>query len=337
MWHLKKIGEREWGKYWGKIRNTNLLQSWQYGEAKKGRFSNHYNYLILDDKGLPSGIIQILVHSFFGLGGLARINRGPLFFSSDRFNENRIVNSLDAIKKLAAKQRWLYIRFAPEAPAVNDVGEIFQRLGLRKINNVTPHGSMLIDLNREEDDVFMSLKGKWRNLLRKSMSCDVSVVKMTSENDIDYLIATYIKYQEDKNFVGIPEKTLRKMAKQTGPDWLFQIWGAFSKENNENPIASIVSVRHGDTSTYLVGISDDVGRRLNASYLLLWKAILDAKESGCRYFDVGGVNADTVKGVAHFKKGMGGEPYNLIGEWHWFIGIADKIYNLFYREPMNTK
>ncbi len=331
MWHLQEINKQEWAEHWGRIKRSNLLQSWQYGEAKRGRFLSHYNYLIIDDNGLPLGIIQILVHGFFGLGGVARINRGPLFFSASEFNEDKIMNSFEAIRSLAVKKNWLYIRFAPEVLAANHAEEIFLRLGLKKIDNATPYGSMLIDLNREEDEIFMSLKGKWRNLLRKSMNCDVSVAKMTSEDNIDYLITAYNKHQEDKEFVGIPEKILRNMAKQIEPDWSFQIWGAFTKENNETPIASIVSVRHGDTCTYLVGISDDVGRRLNASYILLWNAILNAKESGCQYFDVGGVNSDTVKGIAHFKKGMGGQLYNLAGEWHWFIGIAEKIYNLFHR------
>ena len=51
---------------------------------------------------------------------------------------------------------------------------------------------------------------------------------------------------------------------------------------------------------------------------MLWESILNAKENGCRWFDIGGLSEDTPSGIAHFKKGINAEMYSLIGEWRGF-------------------
>ena len=69
---------------------------------------------------------------------------------------------------------------------------------------------------------------------------------------------------------------------------------------------------HGGSATYLVGWTGDAGRRVRAQNLLLWHAVERLKAAGIRWFDLGGINADAA-GVAHFKRGMGGEIVNLVG------------------------
>jgi lipid II:glycine glycyltransferase (peptidoglycan interpeptide bridge formation enzyme) len=89
-----------------------------------------------------------------------------------------------------------------------------------------------------------------------------------------------------------------------------------------------VSLRHGDTSTYFIGTTDDTGRKLQVNYVLLWEAILYAKKSGCEWFDIGGLNATTPKGIAHFKSGLNSELYSLVGEWRGFIAPWKSIKNI---------
>jgi lipid II:glycine glycyltransferase (peptidoglycan interpeptide bridge formation enzyme) len=60
---------------------------------------------------------------------------------------------------------------------------------------------------------------------------------------------------------------------------------------------------------------------------LLWEAILHAKKDGCEWFDIGGLNETTPKGIAHFKQGLNSELYSLVGEWRYFF-MAPKHYNI---------
>ena len=76
----------------------------------------------------------------------------------------------------------------------------------------------------------------------------------------------------------------------------------------------LVSIVHGDTATYLIGNTNAEGRRVQANYAMLWQAIIDAKSLGCGWYDLGGLNKNTPKGVAGFKSGLNGDNYQLVGE-----------------------
>ena len=77
----------------------------------------------------------------------------------------------------------------------------------------------------------------------------------------------------------------------------------------------LVSVRHGDVSTYLIGLTNKKGRDYQVNYVLLWRAMLNAKDEGSAWFDIGGMDSSTPKGIKHFKSGLNADLYSLSGEW----------------------
>ena len=103
------------------------------------------------------------------------------------------------------------------------------------------------------------------------------------------------------------------MARNNHKLWSFNILKAIDKD--ENLLGYLVTIDHGDTSIYLIGLTTEEGRRFQANYVMLWEAILNAKKTGCMQFDIGGLTDETPKGVAHFKNGLKPEMYSLIGEW----------------------
>ncbi len=44
-----------------------------------------------------------------------------------------------------------------------------------------------------------------------------------------------------------------------------------------------------------------------ASYLLQWHTIQQARQRGCRWYDLGGIDPLGNPGVYHFKQGLGGQ------------------------------
>lgn len=79
--------------------------------------------------------------------------------------------------------------------------------------------------------------------------------------------------------------------------------------------AGIFVVRHGDTATYLIGWTGADGRRLRATHLLLWQAMEALASDGVRRFDLGGINPEKAPGVTLFKRGFGGQEYELVGTY----------------------
>jgi CelD/BcsL family acetyltransferase involved in cellulose biosynthesis len=70
------------------------------------------------------------------------------------------------------------------------------------------------------------------------------------------------------------------------------------------PIAGMVTVRHGSTLTYKYGASDDRWHRLGPMHLLFWKAIEEAHAAGCAWFDLGRTDLDD-HGLITFKDRWG--------------------------------
>jgi len=305
--------------------HTNLLQSWSYGIAKhKAENLIPYNFLVTQ-KGKQIALVQVLIKTFSFIGSTARINRGPLLLSNyDLSDKNQVtLRIIEKIIEECKQRKWLMLQIAPELEETNESEIALSNLGLSKLSN-PEWSSGLIDLKREEDDILMSLKGKWRNCLRKGLKLGVEVRhnKNNIEN-IDKVIETYNSLQKDKNFIGLSGNLIRELANQEHNNWKFNIFSAFI---NNDQIGSLVTINHGDTSIYLIGATNSVGRRYQANYVMLWRAILSSKDNSCSWFDIGGLNKTTPKGIAHFKNGLQAKPYKLIGEWRIFF-----LRNLFFR------
>src|SRR5919197_185430 len=57
------------------------------------------------------------------------------------------------------------------------------------------------------------------------------------------------------------------------------------------PAAGVVASIHGDTAVYLLGASNEIGRKVNAAYLLQWRVIEAAVGHGRRRDDPRGGGA----------------------------------------------
>ena len=75
---------------------------------------------------------------------------------------------------------------------------------------------------------------------------------------------------------------------------------------------------HENAATYLLGWNGDYGRKANAHQLLIWEAMLEMKKAGISFFDLGGIDVEGTKGIASFKRGIGGHEYELVGEGFCF-------------------
>ena len=100
-------------------------------------------------------------------------------------------------------------------------------------------------------------------------------------------------------------------------------------EKDGSPLAAIMVIYFGDGATYLHGASSSEGRELMPNYLLQWRAILDAKKDGYKWYDLWGVsdNNGAWAGITRFKKGFGGEDFRYMGAWDYVLNR--KWYNIF--------
>jgi hypothetical protein len=323
MFQVKEISLEQWDMHWQHVPKANLLQSWQYGVAKEKAEGWHaLRFLISDNNGHPIAIAQVLTRSLPLLGGIARLNRGPLLLEELPELE-KIESALDVLRVLLQEARrrfWWVVQIAPELPYTDDICKSLIQIGLRRRPEIA-WASGRMALGEDEKSLLMSLNGKWRNCMRKGERLGVLVEHYNGSGATqDMLISGYAEFQRSKGFEGLSEALLRSLVAQQGKMWQFKLFIARdpNASNGDEPLGMLVTVRHGDTATYIIGYSNDRGRQMQANSVLLWHAILHAKEAGCVWFDIGGLSEATDKGVAEFKNGLNAVPYKLAGEWRWY-------------------
>lgn len=329
--HIAEISFLEWESLWAKSSKANLLQSWQYGAAKEQTSGwRACRFVVSDDIGQPVALAQWLVLTWPFVGGIARLNRGPQLLDSYSDEEGMRVG-LEILKKLldeARKKCWWVVQIAPELQHSDYLRGELKGLGFHSTDPVA-WASGLIDLNKEDSTLLMQLDGKWRNCMRKGERLGVIVKKEAATgNNLDFLIASYTGLQDARKFEGLSEPLIRNLSAQSGEKWSFDLFVAFNSSNltNKEPIGQLVTIRHGDTASYLIGITNHEGRQMQANSVLLWHSIIYAKCTGCSWFDIGGLNARTTKGIAEFKKGLNATSYELVGEWRGYLFPWQRFY-----------
>jgi lipid II:glycine glycyltransferase (peptidoglycan interpeptide bridge formation enzyme) len=62
----------------------------------------------------------------------------------------------------------------------------------------------------------------------------------------------------------------------------------------------------GNSAIYVLGATNADAMKLKAAYVLQWAAINWLKNIGIRYYDLGGIDPESNRGVHHFKQGLSG-------------------------------
>ncbi|MFH1616620.1 MAG: peptidoglycan bridge formation glycyltransferase FemA/FemB family protein [Planctomycetota bacterium] len=329
---LEEATYPQWDKLLKQCNKTNLLQAWEYGEAKRiVEGWGPIRYVVLDGSE-PVGLVQVLNKLLPLFGGFTRINRGPLFLCDtvNRDTLNEIVeNTLLALYREIVEKKGYCLAIAPEIEQSEEIDQMLERLGFQAAGG-TCWSSSVVDLLLSENDLFRDLRGKWRNLLRKSEKMGLELEQTCTDEAMGFLMEKYCYMQKEKGFAGVPKNILMELRRLIQPADRMQI--LFAQKNGIR-IAGILVVGHGDSCTYLVGWNTPDGRQLQANYFLLWQAVMSFRHTGYRWFDLGGVDREITPNIAHFKTGLGGDNYRLAGEWlaakHSWMPLGLKVVNKF--------
>lgn len=303
------------------------LQSWDYGEIKSNLENiNAYRYLIYDTNNIKIGYFQLLSVEYFNLIFYAKINRGPVLLQNI-YTECEILSS---IKNYFLKKLVLVLDVAPDIKFTNY--NSFYSLGFFR-KRVSPWSSSIINLSNNSDYLFKKLDPKWRNAMLKSVKNNIEFIHCNFDQEIISIQRMYEHLKMKNNFVGLSTKMLNFISnKNNFKEISFDVFSA-NLENSETKLGYIIILNNSNTSTYLLGVTNDLGRKYNVNSFLLWNAILESKKNGNKYFDTGGMGADTPLGIFKFKNGLNGERYSLIGEFRYilFFSYFYSFFNKIFR------
>ena len=226
-----------------------------------------------------------------------------------------------AVEKLQKiRPRPVFVRVEPS----NDFNFFpSQELNIKKSVNVQPAKTLVLDLTFSPDELLAAMAQKTRYNIRLAEKKGVEIVG-GEEYLLDFLRLIKTTSERD-NFHPHPDNYYRALAK------LPEIKVSAARYQGKIIAAGLFSF-YKQTATYLHGASDSLNRQLMAPYLLQWRAILQARELGCKYYDFHGIDAKKWPGVTRFKVGFGGQAVDFPGAYDIiFRPLIYFVYNFFRR------
>ncbi|MEK7653049.1 MAG: peptidoglycan bridge formation glycyltransferase FemA/FemB family protein, partial [Patescibacteria group bacterium] len=241
-----------------------------------------------------------------------------------------------------------------------------RRGGFRRVGQVQPKKTLILDLEKSEEEILAQMKSKTRYNIKVAEKHGIK---------IDFFLDLPLTPSLKQGGGTIPPSPLTPSLKQGGGEsrlgeGLEEFWQLMQKTSarqeivphpkiyyqklletlgekgiiklivakfEDKIIAANLVAFFGDWCAYLHGASDYEHREKMAPFLLQWETMKMAKETGKKYYDFWGVDEKKWPGVTRFKTGFAPEEkiteyagaYDIVYSRMWYNGyrILKKILN----------
>ena len=218
--------------------------------------------------------------------------------------KNELTQFISYIKNLAREQKSIFVKIEP---LQDSVIELLYRAGFKKSSKeVQPHRSVIIDLEKSENELLAEMHHKTRYNIRVG---EKRGLQSREKNDLESFWKLLKHTAKNDNF-STHEKSYYEKLLNT-PNLHARI---VFVEHDVRPldnikdrlIAGAILLTYGDTLYYLHGAMDRNYKSMMAPYILHWQIIKWAKEQGLKHYDLWGIDSQKWPGVTRFKLGWGG-------------------------------
>ncbi len=286
---------------------SEFLQSWEWGLFQKELGRESYFLKIQDDNGIISQCLFIKYKLPFNKCYL--YSPRPLVF-----NEEHLKILIEGLKELTGKEKTIFIRC--DLRSNNDLE------GFKRINDVQPSKTTILDLRKTEEEILFPMHHKTRYNIRLAKRYGVKVFRSEKE-------------EHQKIFLNLLHQTAKREKFRIYSDdyyiRLLNFKSDFSRlylaEHQNKILAAHLLIFFGRTATYLHGASSRENREVMAPYLLHWESIKEAKKSGFHFYDFWGIDEKKWPGLTRFKMGFGGRKILCPGTFD--LPLSDYWCNLY--------
>lgn len=310
-----------WNDFVANSSQCPVLQSFEWGEFKSN-FGWKPIRIVVEESVIIAGI-SILKREIPYTGHcIFYAPRGPII---DFSNRELMGFLLTAIEKEAEKHHAISLKIDP--PILESGEPLLVTLGFEKAGKqIQPRATIILDLDRDLNDILMSFEEKTRYNIRLAEKKGVAICEDPSEKGINLFYKMYQETALRDKFLVHPLKyyqMIREILFEKG------LGSNFIAYHNNKPIAVVIVFCFGSRVWYMYGASTSEYRNLMPNHLLHWQVIQWAKEKNFKTYDLWGIPVNPVEGhplwgVYRFKKGFRG---NVVK----YVGLYDFPYSpLFY-------
>ncbi len=175
--------------------------------------------------------------------------------------------------------------------------------------DVQPQDTVLLSLDKTEEELLSAMKPKWRYNIRLAEKKGVTVRAAGAES-IDSFYKVFMETAA-RDRIAVHGKDYYKSLLELSSDGSHVKTTLYIAEHEGETLAGIITLFTDTEAVYLYGASSDNKRNLMPAYLLQWTAIQDAKKFGSKVYDFYGIpptddEHHPMHGLYRFKTGFGG-------------------------------
>lgn len=309
VWDVGRLSE--WAALLADCGQSSLTQGFGYNQAMLTVEGWRPRLGIVELADRPIGLVVMSERRLLKLVRIARLHRGPLLLPAAR-KPSVFAMVMKLIRKEYPSGPLSWTAVVPEWPAGPESDAMMRWAGWRR-DKAPGYRTIWLDLRQPEASLRAGLAQKWRNALNQA---DRAGLTLEIDRDGKTLLPWLLeRYQADKAAKGYRGPSARLVIRmRTGMYKDGDILLIRACKDGE-PVAGILVLGHGRSTTYQIGWTNPAGRAARAHNLLLWRAIQELKAQGRDWFDLGGLLPDAAPGVTAFKRGLGGEEVELVGTW----------------------
>lgn len=297
------------------------LQLWGWGETKAAHgWSAHRLFAYDMDQNIIGGA-QVLVRTLpWPFKALAYVPRGPVVDSD---------NSVAFLESLAnhARSQFGAVVVSIE-PDWTELPALPKGWG-RGQNTILIPQTLILDLNKSEDELLAPMSKKTRQYIRKSAGeQSVEIRQVKDREELEKCLSVYRETAKRAGFALHDDQYYYDVFSNLG-----EASPVFAAYKDGWPIAFLWLAISASTAFELYGGMNDDGQELRANYALKWHAITKMKEWGVERYDMNGLVSD---GVSNFKRGFADHEDLLVGTcdkplsplygvWSTLLPLAKKL------------
>ena len=308
---IEEIFKRdEWYEASSTAIKTNISQDWDYGQFREKTSDIQARRFKIVNQNSIVAVFQTFEKKikFLPFIKIVYLNRGPLILD-DSVCFTVILKLIS--KKFSILKSCFFIINPFKSLRNNIISDLKKSYFLGLKPNI--YETSYIDLKESEELLRSNLHSKWRNQLVKSEKNSVTIDFDNTETHVDFMLKSYAEMVQNKQFFALSSNELKV---------LFDIFIKYKKvffliafDKDQNIIGYTIILTFFNSAVYFIGWSNNKGRKLNVSNLLLWNSVVYLKNLNYKEFDLGGYDSKNLPGVASFKKRIGGNEESYTERW----------------------
>ena len=206
-----------------------------------------------------------------------------------------------------------FVQFEPDGPGPLAPAA----LGARRVRMRQPTYTWLLRIDGDEAGLRTGLSKGHRSSINAAERKGLSVERAQSPDAVEDLIALLRRTHDRTSMPIHPDAYYRAIARELVPGGEASLYRA---RHDRRAVAAAMVFDLGDTRYYAYAGSDPDARQLSPAAPLVWRAILDARSAGKRWFDFWGIAPPDQpdhawSGFTQFKQAFGGEVLVRAGTW----------------------